>query len=106
MIFPEGTRSHNGTLQEPKSGVGMIVALSKAKVVPTFIKGTERALPRGSLRLKAIPVTVYFGEPLEFAMEVGEKGLSCERKMLYNRINKKIMDEIAKLQKKAFSEGV
>lgn len=110
MIFPEGTRSYDGRLQEPRGGVGMIVALSRAKVVPAFIKGTEKALPRDSWRLKAIPVTIYFGRPLDFADELkgldDKKVLSDKRKMLYNIINMKIMDEIAKLQGRAISEGI
>ncbi len=105
VIFPEGTRSYDGKLQEPKGGVGMIVSLSKAKVVPAFIKGTEKAFPRGAWVFKPVPVTVYFGEPLEFSGEATKKGLSAERKILYNNINMKIMGEIAKMQEKAVNRG-
>jgi 1-acyl-sn-glycerol-3-phosphate acyltransferase len=97
LMFPEGTRSYDGRLQEPKGGVGMIAALSKAKVVPTFIKGTEKALPRGTWRLGASPVTVSFGEPLELP-ELETSSGSKERKEYYNNINIKIMEEIAKIQ--------
>lgn len=105
LIFPEGTRSYDGRLQEPKRGTGMIVSSSRAKVVPAFIKGTERALPRGRWMLRPVPVTVYFGEPLEFTDEVNNKMLSVERKMLYNKISMKIMDEIVKIQRKATGQG-
>lgn len=105
IIFPEGTRSPDGSLQEPKGGVGMIVALSKVKVIPTFIKGTEKALPREAWILNPVPVTIYFGEPLEFTGESSEKGLSAERKMLYSKINMKIMDEIARMQRRAINQG-
>lgn len=100
LMFPEGTRSYDGSLQEPKGGAGMIAALSKAKVVPTFIKGTEKALPRGTWRLKVSPVTVYFGEPLEFS-EFKMSNHRGERKRLYNNMNIKIMEEIAKIKRKA-----
>lgn len=110
LIFPEGTRSYDGRLQEPRGGAGIIAAMSRVKVVPTFIKGTEKALPKGSWKVHVRPVTVYFGEPLEFTdnhkSEVSGKVSSGERKMLYNNINIKIMDEIAKIQKKAMSQEI
>lgn len=117
LIFPEGTRSYDGRLQEPKGGTGMIAALSGAKVVPTFIKGTEKALARGSWRLKPLSVTVYFGTPLEFTDDLSyilsdsTKGrmhddLIKRRKRLYGSINIKIMDEIAKIQKISMGQVV
>jgi len=112
LIFPEGTRSYDGSLQEPKGGTGMIAALSRAKVVPTFIKGTEKALPRGAWRLKMTPVTVYFGPPLEFSElkrdnYIGKNKVYCnERKRLYNNMNIKIMEEIAKIKIRADGSAV
>lgn len=99
LIFPEGTRSQDGNLQEPKAGIGAITALSCAKVVPTFIKGTEKALPRGSRWIKASHVTIYFGDPMEFRKDDGNiDNQHKNRRSFYNNVNMKIMEEIAKLQ--------
>ena len=38
VIFPEGTRSKDGTLGRAKSGVTLIAAQAKVPVVPVFIK--------------------------------------------------------------------
>ena len=43
LMFPEGTRSPDGQLQEPRAGVGMIVARANVPIVPMRIFGTERA---------------------------------------------------------------
>jgi len=41
-IFPEGTRSEDGNLQEAKRGVGFLIAKAKVPVVPAYVSGTER----------------------------------------------------------------
>jgi 1-acyl-sn-glycerol-3-phosphate acyltransferase len=40
LIFPEGTRTPNGQLQEGKAGAGMVVYKTNAKVVPVYVHGT------------------------------------------------------------------
>ena len=47
LIFPEGTRSKNGKMQPFKKGIGYLVASQKVNVLPVFIEGTPRALPKG-----------------------------------------------------------
>ncbi len=64
ILFPEGTRTSNGCLQEPKAGVGLIVCRSQVPVIPARIFGSYEALGKGrSLRL-GTPVTVVFGRPI------------------------------------------
>lgn len=45
-IYPEGTRSPDGLLMEPKAGAGMIACKSKATVIPTRIFGSYEAFGR------------------------------------------------------------
>ena len=45
-IYPEGTRSPDGTLREPKGGVGMIACKSKATIIPTRLFGTYEVFGR------------------------------------------------------------
>lgn len=47
-IFPEGTRSHDGRLQEFKNGAFKIAIKEKIPIIPIAIKGTFDALPKGS----------------------------------------------------------
>jgi len=64
ILFPEGTRTSNGALQEPKAGVGLIVCRSQVPVIPARIFGSFEAFGKGrGLRL-GTPVTVVFGRPI------------------------------------------
>ncbi|MBI3353445.1 MAG: 1-acyl-sn-glycerol-3-phosphate acyltransferase [Nitrospirae bacterium] len=95
LLFPEGTRSRDGRLREGKAGVGMIVALSGAKVVPAYIKGSEEVLPRDSKRLRFKKVIVSFGKPIDFTGMIEE---NRGNKDLYSDISKRIMEGIAELK--------
>ena len=64
LIFPEGTRSPDGKLQPAQPGIGMIVAKTRAPVIPMFIEGSFRALPRGRRLWRRCPLTIYVGKSL------------------------------------------
>lgn len=65
-VFPEGTRSEDGKLQEPELGIGLIALKSRCPVVPVLIKGTDKVLPMHAKRLYFHPIHVVYGEPLTF----------------------------------------
>ncbi len=49
LIFPEGTRGEPGVMQDFKAGVGRLVAAHPdVPVVPVFILGPERSLPKSA----------------------------------------------------------
>jgi 1-acyl-sn-glycerol-3-phosphate acyltransferase len=63
-VFPEGTRSRTGVMQEPKPGVAMLATRSKVAIVPVGISGTDQFLGRG----KKLPrfgtrITLRAGKP-------------------------------------------
>lgn len=65
LIFPEGTRSFDGIIKEPKAGAGLLACKSGAPVVPVHIRGARDILPRGSLfPVGGARVRVRFGKPL------------------------------------------
>jgi len=51
LVFPEGTRGAEGRLGPAHAGAGMLAALSGAPVLPVYIQGSGRALPRGAVFL-------------------------------------------------------
>ncbi len=65
VIFPEGTRSLDGVLQEFKKG-GFILALnSQHPIVPITISGSHRILPkRGSWRIHSGHVVMTVSTPI------------------------------------------
>jgi 1-acyl-sn-glycerol-3-phosphate acyltransferase len=70
VMFPEGTRSETGDLQQPEIGVGMMAYRSGAPVVPVHVAGTERVMPRGG-RLRLARVSVDFGPAVRFEAPPG-----------------------------------
>ncbi len=64
VLFPEGTRTPNGSLQSGKPGAGLIALRSNVPVIPTRIKGSFEAMPRGSWFPKPTPISISFGRPV------------------------------------------
>src|SRR5215468_8570873 len=46
ILFPEGTRSRDGSLQKARSGIGLTVIKSAAPVIPVRVFGTYEAFGR------------------------------------------------------------
>ena len=57
-IFPEGTRSIDGTLGEFKPGALKIAAKANAPIVPIAINGTKDCMPKGKKMIYAKPITL------------------------------------------------
>lgn len=100
LIFPEGTRSVTGELQEPKAGTGMLACSMGLKVVPVRIFGAFDILPRGALMPRGgARVTVVFGKamlPADFDPAVFDPGKKHPER--YLDASKRIMAEIARLE--------
>jgi 1-acyl-sn-glycerol-3-phosphate acyltransferase len=47
FVFPEGTRSPDGTLQEARDGLAVLALRSGAPIVPIGIAGSSRVWPKG-----------------------------------------------------------
>ncbi|MCX5749713.1 MAG: lysophospholipid acyltransferase family protein [Candidatus Saganbacteria bacterium] len=63
-IAPEGTRN-SGEILPFKVGVGALAVETGTPVVPAYIKGSDKALPRGSFIPRKHPIKVFFGKPLD-----------------------------------------
>lgn len=97
VMYPEGGRSITGGLQSPMPGIGMIVAMSGAKVVPVYVEGTDKVLPVGAWMIRIHPVTVFIGEPLDFSEQIRQ----YNGKNLYLQISRTVMEQIMKLEAQA-----
>jgi len=63
-IFPEGTRSKDGSLQEAKRGIGFLIARAGVPVVPIYIEGTAEAMAKGKRVRPWARINVYIGKPV------------------------------------------
>ncbi len=70
-IYPEGTRSLDGRLHRGRTGVARMALESGAPVVPIGLIGTDQVQPVDARLPRIRPVTVRFGEPLDFSRYAG-----------------------------------
>ena len=71
VIFPEGTRSEDGTLGEFKRGMFVLADEAKTPLVPTTIIGSNNILPRNKFEIKSGVVKVVFNNPIEYKKDKG-----------------------------------
>jgi 1-acyl-sn-glycerol-3-phosphate acyltransferase len=66
VVYPEGSRSRDGTVHRLRSGVARVAAERQVPVVPAGLEGIERAWPVGQRpRVTGARVTVRFDRPVE-----------------------------------------
>jgi len=103
VLFPEGTRSPDGTLQRGKSGIGLIIAKTGAPVQPIRIFGSYEAFPKksgnASGKITMTPISVVVGEPLRFSKEELDSGShGGDERALYQHLSDRVMAAIAELR--------
>jgi cytidylate kinase len=94
IMFPEGTRSHDGTLLPLKRGVANIIVRTCSTVYPAYIHGAHSVWSRG-MKLPRLfkKITVVFGEPI-----YGAKYALMDRKQAQEHLTKDLETAILSLQ--------
>ena len=64
VLFPEGSRSPDGRIQEFKAGVGHLANETGTPVVPVHIRGAYQIMPRGQKLPVPGPARVRIGKPM------------------------------------------
>ena len=100
ILFPEGTRTHDGQLQRARAGIGLTVIKSESPVIPVRVFGTYEAYGRHLRLPRPGRVAVKYGLPMRFAtLRAEAKHCSKERlKRIYQQVADEIMATIAKLE--------
>lgn len=94
LVFPEGSRTPDGNLQPAQPGLGLVIAKTRAPVVPMRIFGAFDVWPiHGKLRLRG-RITIVVGEPVYFS----EADFAGGGKDLYTQLSQRVMDAIATLE--------
>ena len=69
VLYPEGHRSPDASLQRAERGVGYLIRRAGVAVLPIALQGTQNCLPVGSRLPRRAPVRVVVGRP--FQIEIG-----------------------------------
>jgi 1-acyl-sn-glycerol-3-phosphate acyltransferase len=65
LIYPEGTRSNDGRLQEFKKGTAVMAIKAGVAVVPVACSGAHRIMEKRKLNIKPGRILVEFLEPID-----------------------------------------
>ena len=96
LIFPEGQRSVDGKILPGEAGVGLVIAKSKAPVLPMRIFGAFEAFPRGAKIPKFFTkITVSVGDMITFDKDQ----LKTKTRESYQNLSDCVMNAIAKIEK-------
>lgn len=88
-VFPEGTRSPDGKLLPFKKGSFFLAEETGAPIIPVVITGTERMMPKGSLRITPGEAQVNFLPPIR-------PQDATSREDLMDRVRSAMVDELAR----------
>ncbi len=92
-IFPEGTRSRTGTLQEARPGVALLATRTRVPILPVGVSGTDRLIPPGSSRLDiGARITLRVGQPFQLQHDA-----SLPRRAQMHAAGEEVMRRIAEL---------
>ncbi len=94
-IFPEGERTLDGQLKTAAPGTGLVIAKSKAMVIPMRIFGAFEAMPRRSALIRFKQVHLVVGQPFRFTEE--ELAAATGREG-YQLLADRVMEEIGKIE--------
>lgn len=91
-MFPEGTRSTDGTVGKGKHGTAMISLMANVPIVPTAITGTLNAKIKSGIIPKYKQIIVKYGDPIYPDQFEGS------RKEKMQKITDKVIESIRKLK--------
>ena len=91
LLYPEGTRSHEGRVGEFQQGAA-ILASRGATLVPVGLHGSADVLPKGSKHPSRRAVAVVFGEPVEPCSSVDPRTLRREVQVLVRVASAEVSD--------------
>ena len=92
-IYPEGTRSPNGTLYRGKTGVARMAMEGNVPIIPVAMINTYEIQPPGQVKPSLRRVGVRIGKPLDFSRY---EGLENDRFVLRS-ITDEVMYELMSL---------
>lgn len=97
LLFPEGGRMKDGDLHPALPGLGLILAHTRAPIVPLYVSGTNR-IRRCMVRRTKVRLTVGTPLPAELWFPPGQSSTLAGR-ALYQAISDRVMQEIALLRR-------
>jgi 1-acyl-sn-glycerol-3-phosphate acyltransferase len=102
LVFPEGTRTRDGSVADGRPGAGLIALATRARVIPVAILGMDRVLPIG----KVIPrigkrIYVSYGKPIDYSDLHDKKRTKETARIVVDRAIESIREQQSELRRMA-----
>jgi 1-acyl-sn-glycerol-3-phosphate acyltransferase len=65
LVFPEGTRTGDGSIGRMKPGIGVLAERAAVPIVPVLIEGAHEVWPRNRRFPRLGRISMVFGKPLD-----------------------------------------
>ena len=101
LIFPEGQRTYDGSINPPRPGVALLIKKSQAPVVPVGIAGAYQAWPRH--RLFPIPAPLFL--PAQRGRIAVSIGRPLDGRRLAELPREQLLDELFQELKKVHDKA-
>lgn len=94
-LFPEGTRSRDGSIGKARGGAGMLILETHPTVIPVYIDGMDKLLPIGAIFPRLFKrIYVNYGQ----ALDLSEFYHQEKSKEVAQAIMDRVMDSIRALR--------
>ncbi len=70
LLFPEGTRSQNGSINQFQKGAILLSKKSHLPIIPAYIKGSFESLPKSKHVPRRKKIILSLGQPVQYWDEV------------------------------------
>ena len=97
VLFPEGTRSLDGSIGSGKNGAGLLAHKTHKQILPVYIYGTNNALPKNAKFPHFTKVRIAYGKPYTSQIQE-QKGVKARD--FYQQISNEMLDKIRDVQYK------
>jgi 1-acyl-sn-glycerol-3-phosphate acyltransferase len=102
VLFPEGTRSRDGSVGGGRPGVGLVTLATRPRIIPVAIEGMDRALPVGRVIPKIFQsITVSYGSQIDCSEFYGMPRTRETTQLLVDKAIDAIRIQYAELRRRA-----
>jgi len=105
-LFPEGTRSRDGSVGPGRAGAGLLILATRAQVIPVAIDGMQKVLPVGCYVPRIFKrISVSYGPPVDYAEFLAMPRTRETAQALIDRVMEAMQVQHAELRRRRTEGG-
>jgi len=94
-LFPEGTRTRDGSIGKARGGAGLLILENQPTVIPVCIDGMNKMLPIGSIAPRLFQrIYVSYGKPMDLSSFYSQE----KSREVSGKVMEAVMDRIREMQ--------